>query len=123
MEIFIPDKLAYILGQSPGNHLVGLLIKWSSPKLVLIGWILHDILTQLPPGQNGRHFPDNIFRCIFMNENVWISMKISLNFVPNGSIDNIPALVQIMAWHRIRITWTNADLIRWHILDALGVDE
>ena len=48
--------------------------------------------------QNGRHFPDDIFKCIFLNENVWISIKISLNFVPRGPINNIPALVQIMAW-------------------------
>ena len=25
-------------------------------------------LTHLPPGQNGRHFADDIFRCIFVNE-------------------------------------------------------
>ena len=35
---------------------------------------------------------------IFFNENVWISIKISLKFVPKGPINNIPALVQIMAW-------------------------
>ena len=50
--------------------------------------------------QNGRHFPDDIFKCIFLNENVWILIKISLKFVPNGPIVNIPALVQIMAWRR-----------------------
>ena len=37
---------------------------------------------------------------IFFNENVWISIKISLKFVPKGSINNIPALAQIMAWRR-----------------------
>ena len=50
--------------------------------------------------QDGRHFPDNIFKCIFLNENLSIFIKISLKFVPNGPINNIPALVQIMAWHR-----------------------
>ena len=50
--------------------------------------------------QNGRHFPNDIFKCIFFSENVWISFKISLRFVPNGPINNIPALVQIMAWRR-----------------------
>ena len=55
----------------------------------------------LRPRQNGRHFPDNTFKCIFFNENVWISIKISLKFVPKGSINNIPALVQIMAWRRL----------------------
>ena len=44
--------------------------------------------------QNGRHFADNTFKCIFLNENVWISIKISLKFVPVGSIDDIPALVR-----------------------------
>ena len=54
----------------------------------------------LRSGQNGRQFPDDIFKCIFLKENVWISIKISLKFVPKGPINNIPALVQIMAWHR-----------------------
>ena len=34
----------------------------------------------------------------FFNENVWIPIKTSLKFVPRGLINNIPALVQIMAW-------------------------
>ena len=48
--------------------------------------------------QNGHHFADAIFKCIFLNENVWILIGISLKFVPRGPINNIPALVQIMAW-------------------------
>ena len=43
--------------------------------------------------QCGRHFPDDIFNCILLNENVWISIKISLKFVPKDPINNIPALV------------------------------
>ena len=54
----------------------------------------------LRPRRNGRHFADDIFKCIFLNENVWIPFKISLKFVPKGAINNIPALVQIMAWRR-----------------------
>ena len=54
-----------------------------------------------PPGQNGRHFADDIFRCIFMDEKSCILITISLKFVPNGPIDNNPALVQIMAWLQI----------------------
>ena len=50
--------------------------------------------------QDGRHFPDDIFKCIFLNENVLISIKISLKFVPKGPINKIPALAQIMAWRR-----------------------
>ena len=52
------------------------------------------------PRQNGCYFADNIFKCIFLNENVRITIKISLKFVPKDPIKNIPALVQIMAWRR-----------------------
>ena len=54
----------------------------------------------LRPRQNGRHFPDEIFKCIFLNENAWISIKISLKFVPDDPINNIQALVQIMVWRQ-----------------------
>ena len=50
--------------------------------------------------QNGRHFPYDILKWIFLNENVWSSIKISLKLVPNGSINNIPVLVLIMAWRQ-----------------------
>ena len=50
--------------------------------------------------QNGHHFADDTFICIFVNENVRISIKIPLKFVPKGSINNIPALVQITAGRR-----------------------
>ena len=45
-------------------------------------------------------FTDDIFKCILLNENLWIPNKISLKFVAKGPINNIPALVQIMAWHQ-----------------------
>ena len=38
-----------------------------------------------------------ILNAFFLNENVWISIDISLKFIPKGPIDNIPVLVQIMA--------------------------
>ena len=59
------------------------------------------IINTLRPRQNGRHFPDDIFKCIFLIENVWISIKISLKFVPMGPINNNPVLVPIMAWRRL----------------------
>ena len=54
----------------------------------------------LRPRQNGRRFPDDSSKCIFLNGNVWISIENSLKFVPRGPINNIPALVQIMASRR-----------------------
>ena len=50
-------------------------------------------LNTLRPRQYGRHIPDDIFKCIVLNENAWIAIKISLKYVPKGPIDNIPALV------------------------------
>ena len=75
--------------------------------LVLISIINSNTTTMVPepwintlrPRRNG-HFADDTFKRIFFNENIWIPIKISLKFVPNGSINNIPALVQIMAWRR-----------------------
>ena len=64
------------------------------------GFFEAPFLNTLRPRQNGRRFADDTFKRIFLNENVRISIKISLKFVPKGPIDNIPALVQIMAWHR-----------------------
>ena len=58
-------------------------------------------LTHLPLIKMAAILADNIFKCIFLNENVWISLKISLKFAPEVRINNIPALVQIMAWCRI----------------------
>ena len=52
--------------------------------------------------QNGRHFADDTFKRIFLNENFWISNKISLAYVLWGLLDNRAALVQIMACRRSR---------------------
>ena len=58
----------------------------------------HSWVNSSPPGQNGRLFTDDIFRCIFVNEKFCILMKISLKFVPKSPINNNLVLVQIMAW-------------------------
>ena len=43
---------------------------------------------------------DDIFQCIFVNENDTIPIQISLISVPRSPIDNKPALVEVMAWRR-----------------------
>ena len=48
-----------------------------------------------------RHFTDVIFKNIFLNKNVWISLNISQKFASKVRINNIPALVQIMVWRRL----------------------
>ena len=57
-------------------------------------------LNTLRSRQNGRRFPDDIFQCIFLYENVLIWTKVSVQFIPKGPINNIPDLFQIMGWCR-----------------------
>ena len=75
---------------------------WYSKRRIDIhfdSWYRHFLkCTTLRLRQNGRRFEDDTFKCIILNENVRISIKISLKFVPKGPINNNPALVQIMAW-------------------------
>ena len=89
------------------SHWLGTYLDWSlvdTNKACHAGshywdYYLH-ILNTLRPRQNGRHFADNTFKYIFLNENVIISAKISLTFGPKGPINDSPALVQIMGWRR-----------------------
>ena len=49
------------------------------------------------PRQNKHSFADNRFKCIFLKENVLISiLKKSQKFIPKGPINNIPVVVQLM---------------------------
>ena len=74
---------------------------WSRPSMSVLWYHLTSPgLNTLRPRQNCRHFADDTFKRIFLNEIVRISIKISLKFVPKGPINNIPTLVQIMAWRR-----------------------
>ena len=66
-------------------------------------WINAELLPMGPHAKfrdnrlwNYHHSPD-IFKCIFLNENVRISTNISLNFFPWGPFDCNRAVVQIMA--------------------------
>ena len=93
-----------------GAPLCWLLTGWDAPCRAEVGsqgWLAWCTGFRIQPRnehieaeQNGRRFTDDIFKCIFLYENVWIPIWISLKFVPKGPINNIPALVQIMAWRR-----------------------
>ena len=58
--------------------------------VTLVDDMSHFQLTHLPPGQDGRHFTDDIFRCIFVNEKFCILTKIWLKFVSKGIIEYPP---------------------------------
>ena len=74
-------------------------------RLSLSSSVVHSHFNTLRPRQNGRHFTDDTFEHIFLNENVWISIEIPLKFVPKGPINNIPALVKIMTSHYVNQRW------------------
>ena len=59
-----------------------------------------NLLTHLPPGQDGHHFSDDTFKCIFMKGKFCILIPISFKVVPKGAIDNKLALVQVVAWRQ-----------------------
>ena len=54
----------------------------------------------ISPWTKWRPFRQRPFWCIFLNENVWIFIKMSLKLVPMGLIGNKWALVQVTAWCR-----------------------
>ena len=65
----------------------------------------HDMMGLLyinssPHPQNGRHFADDIFKCIFLNEKFCIFIRILLKYVHKSPIDNKWALIQVMDWHQ-----------------------
>ena len=57
-------------------------------------------LTHLPLDKTADILADDLFKCIFLNENYRIPIQISLKCVARSLINNKPALVQVMAWRR-----------------------
>ena len=85
-----------------------------------------QLINTLRPRQNGRRFEDKIFKRIFLNGNLWILHKISLKYVPQGLMDNIAALVQIMAWRQTGgkpYIWTNVGKLYWRRYASVSLNE
>ena len=102
--------------QGISSHGIDLVLPASAPE---------RSFNTLRPRQNGRHFTDDIFNCIFLNEMVWISIKISLKLVPGVQ------LTVFQHWFR---QWLGADqatshylnqswLVYWRIYASLGLNE
>ena len=60
--------------------------------------------------KSGRHFADDIFKCIFMNESVWISIKSSLKI-------QIKTFQYWFGSHYLNQWW----LVYWRIYALLGL--
>ena len=73
---------------------------------------LRVVINWLPPGHDGRHFADDIFRCILWMKLFFLLIKILLKFVPKGPIDNNPTLEEdngLGPNRRQALIWTSAD--------------
>ena len=69
---------------------------------------------------------DDIFTCIWLNENDRIPIQSSLKYVARSPTDNKPALVHVMAYHRSGdkpLPGKIDDSIHWRIYVALGGDD
>ena len=69
---------------------------WS--MFLMIHSVQFNSVNSSPPKQNGRHFGDDVFRCIFVNK----------NFI----VESYSAII-----------WANVDEIHWRVYAALGGDE
>ena len=82
-------------------------------------------LNTLRPRQNGRHFADDIFKCIFLNENVWIPIKIHWRLFVRVQ------LTIFQHWFRWWLGAVQATshyrnqgwLVYWRIYASLGLNE
>ena len=94
-SVFLVDFPSKFIWKANFRHIANLpllIALWNfrlSPQISYEPMIYGSIKT-LRPRQNGRHFADDVFKCIFLKENVWLSPKILLKFVPDGPINNIP---------------------------------
>ena len=65
------------------------------------GWLSSWGINSSAMGKMAATFTDDILERILLNENIRIPIQCSMKFVPKCPIDNLPALVLIMAWRRI----------------------
>ena len=100
--MMIADVLALDRHQAFSNHHAGLTDNRGTTHehTTQHAYRVSDINSS-PPGRNGRHFTDDIFKCIFLNETFCILIRSSPKLVPKGPNDNKWALVRVMAWRRI----------------------
>ena len=94
MDAIIPQQWHRILPHQESNNAVCMHFAGQVPRSS------HEQLSHLPLDKMATILADDNFNCIFLNRNDKILIRISLKFVAVSPIDNKPALVQVMAWHR-----------------------
>ena len=100
MSINLVSTIASLRNQQLHEWSILLAVEW--PRQIQRRLLLPCVctLTHLPLDKMAAILADDIFKYIFLTENDRITSKFSLKFVPMSPIDNMPALVQVMAWRR-----------------------
>ena len=76
-------------------------------------WTYRAYLNTLRLRQNGCYFTDDIFKWLFLNKDFHVMIEITLNFIPQGPIDNKWILFQIVVWCQSGnkpLIWTNVGI-------------
>ena len=81
-----------------------------------------EVFELIPLGKIGRHFSDEIFWWIFMNENFLFWLKFHWNLFVRVQL-TISQHWFIYKYTGQAIIWTNTDPIHWRIHAALGEDQ
>ena len=81
---FVTCVRRYTLTTSPRGQWVKVALGLTAGCYILTHWGRDKMVATLA---------DDTFKCKFVNENILISIKMSLKFVPKGPINNMPALV------------------------------
>ena len=76
------------------------------------------LLTHLPLDKIAANLADDIFNAISRIKKYYISIRISLKFVPKRPINNSPALFQVMVWRRTGAEQVTqfTDAYLWHLV-------
>ena len=93
---------------------------WSIYVTFYVDTFIYSCLNSSPPEKMAAIWQTLFSDAFFFNANICILIKMLMKLVPKGPVNNNPALVKIMAWHRITIIWTSADPIHWRIYAAQG---
>ena len=82
--------------------------RMAKPKQIQCSWLYSNCFNS-SPGQGGRHFADDIFKCIFMSNTFCVLIRISLKILLKGPIN-------ISHWFR---WWRDAEQLTSHYLRQL----
>ena len=121
-------NISYYKGERVLLHLFTLCLYWSTSgweSYLVVSLSLSVVLISLT--HLGRDKMVDIFKSIFLNDNTWISIDISLKLVSKGLVSNISSPAQIMACsqpatsHYLNQWWWVE--FYWRIYALLGLNE